>query len=94
MLVDINATWSCWSSVKVFISKEVEPIWHTCEIVYESKVFINETVESISDGRYNCAPVWIWVARFPILNRAKMTNKSWLFIVVMLKHAAEKTLRS
>lgn len=35
----------------------------------------------------------IWVARFPILSRARMTNKSWLIVVVMLKHAAEKKLK-
>lgn len=27
-----------------------------CEAVYGIKVFINETVQSISDGHYSCAP--------------------------------------
>lgn len=51
LLVDISATWSCWSSVKVFISKEVEPIWHTSEVVCGSKVFTN----------WGCAKHFWWV---------------------------------
>lgn len=27
-----------------------------CEAVYGIKVFINETVKSVSDGHYSCAP--------------------------------------
>lgn len=30
-----------------------------------------------------------WVAKFPIVSRAKMTNKSWLIVALMLKCAAE-----
>lgn len=40
VLLSINATWSCWSWVRVFISKEVQTIWQTCVIVYGSKVFL------------------------------------------------------